>query len=253
MIKHLKKDYLAIKIYENRDSMGEAVAKEVVEKIKKILYKKGEVNMVFAAAPSQNEFLSKLVKFKNIEWNKITAFQLDEYIGLENDSPQKFSTYLKNHLFDKVNFRTAYFIDQEKKTVEEKIKRYSELLLKYSLDIACIGIGENGHIAFNDPYVADFADPKNVKKVCLDIQCRMQQVNEGCFKTIRDVPTHAITMTLPAVISANYIYCTVPTKNKNQAIYNCIKGKIGPKYPASILRTHRHAILFIDKDAASLI
>jgi len=253
MIKHLKKDYLAIKIYENKNSMGESAAKEVVERIKEILHKKGEANMVFAAAPSQNEFLSELVKFKNIEWDKITAFQLDEYIGLEDGSSQKFSTYLKNHLFDKVNFRTVYFIDQEKKTVEEKIKRYSELLLKHPLDIACIGIGENGHIAFNDPHVADFADTQNVKKVCLDIQCRTQQVNDGCFKTIRDVPTHAITMTIPAVMSANYIYCVVPTKNKSQAIYNCIKGEIGLKYPASILRTHKHAILFIDKDAASLI
>ena len=254
-IKELNKDQLLIKIFKNREEMGKNAARDVAEKLLEILGKKGKANMAFAAAPSQNEFLSELIKFRNIEWNKITAFQLDEYIGLEDGSPQKFSTYLKDHLFDKVNFDKTYFIDQEKSsvTIEEKIKRYSDLLLKHPLDIACIGIGENGHLAFNDPHVADFTDPQNVKKVCLDIPCRTQQVNDGCFKTICDVPTHALTMTISAIISADYIYCVVPTKNKDQAVSNCIKGEIEPKYPASILRNHKNAILYLDRDAASLI
>ena len=252
-IKEFVKDQLLIKILKNREEMGKKAAQNVAKKILEIIDQKGKVNMAFAAAPSQNEFLNELTKFKNIEWSKITAFQLDEYIGLEDESPQKFSSYLKDHLFDKTNFYKVYYIDQKEKTIDEKIGRFSDILLKHPLDIACIGIGENGHIAFNDPYVADFADPQNVKKVCLDLQCRMQQVNDGCFQKIPDVPTHALTMTIPAIMQANYIYCVVPGKNKAKAVSRCIKGEIGSNFPASILRNQKNAILYLDSDAASLL
>ena len=253
MIKHFKKDQLIVKVYENKNYMGKAAAKEVAEKLKELIYKKTEVTMAFAAAPSQNEFLDELTKIEEIDWTKVVAFHLDEYIGLEENAPQKFVRYLKDHFFDKVKCRQVYFIDQVAENMEKKLKRYSELLHQYPLDIACIGIGENGHIAFNDPHVADFADPEDIKKVDLDEKCRMQQVNDGCFTTIDEVPTSAITLTIPTIMSADYIYCMVPTKNKSQAVYNCLKGTIQPRYPASILRSHQRATLYLDNEAISLL
>lgn len=253
MIKHFKKDQLIVKVCENKNSMGKAVAKEVAEKLKELIHKKTEVTMVFAAAPSQNEFIDELVKIEEIDWTKVVAFHLDEYIGLEENAPQKFMRYLKDHFFDKVKCRQVYFIDQVAENTEKKLKRYSELLHQYPLDIACIGIGENGHIAFNDPYVADFADLENIKKVDLDEKCRMQQVNDSCFTAINEVPTSAITLTIPTIMSSDYIYCMVPTKNKSQAVYNCLKCTIQPKYPASILRSHQRATLYLDNEATSLL
>ena len=253
MIKHFKKDQLMVKVYENKNSMGKAAAEEVAEKLKEIIHKKREAIMVFAAAPSQNEFLDELTKIEEIDWAKVVAFHLDEYVGLGENAPQKFSRYLNGHLFNKVKLCKIYLIDQIGESTEKKLKQYSKLLHQYPLDIACIGIGENGHIAFNDPHVADFADPENIKKVDLDEQCRMQQVNDGCFITIDEVPTSAISLTIPTIMSADYIYCMVPTKNKCQAVYNCLKGTIQPKCPASILRSHQRAKLYIDNEAALLL
>ncbi len=249
----LKKDQLEVKILNNTKKMGEKAAQNVADKMKEIIAEKGTVNMVFAAAPSQNEFLEALTNKKGIDWSNVVAFHLDEYVGLDYDSPNKFSSYLNQHLFDKVDLKEVYYIDQKETEIEELVNRYTKLLKANPIDIACIGIGENGHIAFNDPHVADFTDPMNFKLVDLDQECREQQVNDGCFISVDKVPTHALTMTVPSIISANYIYCMVPSSSKSQAVKDAIQGEITADCPASVLRSHQRSILYLDSDAAELI
>lgn len=247
------KDQLEIQIYKNKESMGKSSADQVANKIKELLAKKEEINMVFAAAPSQNEFLENLKDHTEIDWNHINAFHLDEYIGLDYNSTKKFGNYLDEHIFNHLDFNKIYYIDKEKIKINELIKRYSRILKDNPIDIACIGIGENGHIAFNDPPVANFTDPKNFKKVKLDHKCRMQQVHDDCFTDINEVPEYALTMTVPAIYSSDYIYCIVPTNNKAEAVYKALNNRIDESCPASILRSHQRSVLYLDQEAAELL
>jgi glucosamine-6-phosphate deaminase len=158
---------------------------------------------------------------------------------------------LKDRLFSKVNCREVHYLNGNATNIQDECKRYSDLLVKYPTDIVCLGIGENTHLAFNDPHVADFNDPEIVKVVDLDQDCRTQQVNDGCFATINDVPTHALTITMPALFKSTFAYAIVPGKFKANAIDHTINSEINEKYPSTILRRHDHAILFIDEDSAS--
>ena len=229
--------------------MGIKAAESVAIKIKEILEKKPEVRMVFAAAPSQNEFLKALVNIKNIEWEKITAFHMDEYIGLEPDAEQLFSNYLKERIFDLVPFKKVNLINSANNP-EEECKRYESLLIEKSIDIICMGIGENGHIAFNDPPVADFNDTKFVKVVELDEECRIQQVNDGCFPSFNSVPKKAITLTIPALMSGEFLSVVVPGIRKAPAVNQMLNGDIETNCPASILRNHKNAVMYLDRDSA---
>jgi len=248
MIKELKKDKLVCRIYETKKAMGQAAADDVAAKIKELLNEKDEINMIFAAAPSQNEVLEALVSKTDIEWNRINAFHMDEYIGLSEDAPQKFSTFLKNAIFDKVPFKSVNLINSSSPANVE-CDRYAKLLKSYPVDIVCLGIGENGHIAFNDPGVADFNDSKLIKEVELDDVCRQQQVNDGCFKTFDDVPKTALSLTIPALTSAKYMFCVVPAKTKANAVTTTMTGEITEDCPATIMRTHENAILYCDSDS----
>lgn len=255
MLRQFVVDRLRIQVYRDRLAMGAAAAENVADLIKEILSDKGEVNIAFAAAPSQNEFLDALVAQPAVQWNRVRAFHLDEYLGLPREAPQRFAYYLQTRIFGRVPFMEVYYIDlgEEALSPEEICARYRRLLDRYPLDIACIGIGENGHIAFNDPPVADFNDPCKVKVVRLDPKCRQQQVNEGCFRHLEEVPTHAITLTIPAIMEAKAIVCVVPGRRKSEAVKQALKGPISPECPASILRTHFRATLFLDLESAELI
>lgn len=248
MIKELKQDKLVCKIYKTREEMGIAAAEEIYNKISELLSCKEEINMIFAAAPSQNEVLAALVSKTDIEWNRINAFHMDEYIGLSDDAPQKFGTFLKNAIFDKVPFKSVNLINSSA-SADDECRRYSELLKNNPVDIVCLGIGENGHIAFNDPDVADFNDKALVKVVGLDDICRQQQVNDGCFAHIDDVPETALSLTIPALTAGTYMFCVVPAATKANAVNNTINGPVSEKCPASILRTHENAILYCDSDS----
>lgn len=206
---------------------------------------------MFAAAPSQNEFLEELLKHE-IEWSRITAFHMDEYIGLCKDSPQLFSFYLKTHLFEKVNLKNVFYLNSINEDNKEECRRYSKLLNEKPIDIVFMGIGENGHIAFNDPPVADFNDKETVKIVELDLPCRQQQVNDGCFSSIDDVPKYALTLTIPALLSADYLSVAVPGKRKAEAVYKTLFDEISTDCPATILRNHKNAVLYIDCESFSL-
>ncbi|WP_148867333.1 6-phosphogluconolactonase [Thermosediminibacter litoriperuensis] len=246
-----KSDNLLINIYENRRKMGRAAAIDTASKIKELQSQQDEINMVFAAAPSQNEFLEELTNIQGIQWDRINAFHLDEYIGLPEDAPQRFGRYLHDRIFSKVPFKSVNYLNGNAEDIQAECERYGKLLKDNPIDIACIGIGENGHIAFNDPHVADFNDRFLVKKVDLDLKCRMQQVNDGCFTKLEDVPEYALTMTVPAIFSARFIFCIVPGKNKAAAVKSAVKGPISEECPASILRRHPNAVLYLDKDSAS--
>lgn len=236
---------MEINVFDSRKEMGEAAAKAVEERILKILEEKENVRIVFAAAPSQNEFLAALSTSSKIPWEKVTAFHMDEYVGLSKDSPALFSNFLKEKLFDKLPFGKINLIDGSQNP-EEECDRYASLLHHAPIDLVCMGIGENGHIAFNDPPVADFSDSKIVKMVELDSVCRQQQVNDGCFSTLEKVPSHALTLTIPALLDTEYICCVVPGKNKRHALTDTISGPMDTKCPASILRIHGNCLLFVD-------
>ena len=253
MLKNFKQDNLLCKVYNTRKEMGMAAAEDVHNKIMELLSEKETINMIFAAAPSQNEVLESLVEKADIPWNRINAFHMDEYIGLSDDAPQRFGNFLRNAIFDKVPFKNVYLIDSSTSSPDVECERYTELLKNHPVDIVCLGIGENGHIAFNDPDVADFHDTALIKVVELDDICRQQQVNDGCFKQIDDVPKTALSLTIPALTSGTYMFCVVPAATKANAVNNTVNGPINEKCPASILRTHENAILYCDSDSGKYI
>lgn len=245
MKKEFQVDKLKVEIYPDRQTMGTAAATDVVVKIKELLAKQPFVNIIFAAAPSQNEFLQALSESR-LEWNRVRAFHMDEYIGLDNAAPQRFGNFLKEKIFQKVSFAAVYYLDGNAADTDLACKSYASLLNKHPVDIVCMGIGENGHIAFNDPPVANFKDSELVKVVALEETCRQQQVNDGCFPSIENVPSHAVTLTIPALMAANTIYCMVPGPTKATAVYNTLNRAIIEQYPSTILRTHANATLYLD-------
>lgn len=238
---------LRVRSYADRRSAGIAAAKEAAAKLRKLLCVQQEVRMVFAAAPSQNEFLDSLADEPGIDWHRITAFHMDEYIGLEALSPQTFGYYLKNRLFDKVRPGRVHLIRPDR-GLDEELSSYNALLREAPIDIVCLGIGENGHLAFNDPPVADFHDPEWIKTVELDPVCRQQQVNDGCFASLGDVPTHAVTLTIPAILSAFSLVCIVPGERKRDAILKTLYGEISTACPSTVLRKHPDCVLYTDQN-----
>ncbi len=252
-MRSFKKDKLEVRIYENRTLMGEGAARDIKAKIAELLAKKAEINMIFAAAPSQKDVLKALVEDKSIEWDRINAYHMDEYIGLDKDAPQGFGNFLKRHIFGLVPFKSVNYVDISTTDPEKEAERYGKLLQENPTDIVVMGIGENGHIAFNDPPVADFKDEKWVKPVKLDEICRQQQVNDGCFGSIDEVPTHAMTLTVPTLIKAPYLFCIVPVATKAQAVYETVNGSIDEHCPASVLRLQENAILYLDNESSKLL
>ena len=252
-MKNFKKDLLKVNIYDTRDEMGRAAAEDIKECILSLLKTKETINMIFAAAPSQNEVLYALATDKEIPWNRVNAFHMDEYIGLSADAPQGFGNFLKAHIFGLADFGSVSYIDITASDAEAECDRYADLLKKYPTDIVVMGIGENGHIAFNDPPVADFNDKKAVKPVELDEICRNQQVNDGCFAKLDDVPKTAITLTVPTLFAGEYLFCIVPAKTKANAVRATLCDDINEKCPATILRRHKNSVLYLDRDSSSLL
>lgn len=247
----LQTDHLTTQIYASRADMGAAAAAHTAHLIRELLKSKQYINMVFAAAPSQSEMLDSLLK-EAIDFSRINAFHMDEYIGLTPGAPQSFTTYLTEHLFDKAPFRSVHLIPASQGG-QQACETYSQLLRTYPPDIVCMGIGENGHIAFNDPPVADFNDPALVKVVTLDEVCRLQQVHDGCFPALDDVPEQAITLTIPALMRAAHLVCTVPAITKAAAVKLMLQGYIGTHCPATALRNHPSAFMFLDRDSSSML
>lgn len=250
-VRAFKADNLKVEVYADRAHMGTAAAHDVAAQMRQLIGEKGRVVMVFASAPSQDDFTSALALEKGIDWSKVVAFHLDEYVGLPGDAPQAFGNYIRRHLLDAVKPGTVYFINGNAADPQAECRRYSELLEENPLDIACIGIGENGHIAFNDPHVANFSDPVKAKLVELDLRSRQQQVHDGCFATLDDVPTTAITMTIPAIVSAKSVFCMAPAATKAEAARATVYDPVSTACPATILRRHDCATLYLDQESGA--
>ena len=241
-------DRLKAFVCETRQDMGMAAAGAGAERIRKILKEKSTANIMFAAAPSQLD-LYRGLRQADVDWAKVNAFHMDNYLALSDDAPQQFSNYLTRHLYRRLNLNAIYLMGGQ----EKDVARYARLLEDNPIDICFMGIGENGHIAFNDPGEADFHDPLRVKKVALDDICRMQQVHDGCFAKLDDVPKYAITATVSQLFSSRHIVCSVPAITKAHAVKQMLEGGIDENCPASILRTHPSACLYLDREAASML
>lgn len=250
-MKEFYKDKLRVLVASGRDAMGIAAAADIRAAILALLSQKDRVRVIFAAAPSQNEVLAHLAAYSDIDWSRIDGFHMDEYVGLPEElADQSFGSYLKEHIFGKVPFGSVNLIDATAADKKAECARYARLLAEKPVDIVVLGIGENGHIAFNDPPVADFQDPESVKIVELDDKCRNQQVHDGCFSALALVPTHAITLTCTALTAGAKMFCVVPGPTKAWAVRQTLEGEIGEHCPASILRRHCGAVLYLDRDSA---
>ncbi len=251
MMRQIKAGLLEVRQYATRDEMGAAVAGDVTRAIGEVLGRKAECNVIFAAAPSQNELLRELAADSGVAWDRVNAFHMDEYIGLAADAPQGFGNFLRDRLFGKLPFKSVYYLDGGAEPARE-CERYTELLKAHKADIVCAGIGENCHLAFNDP-PANFEDKLLVKVVDLDETCRMQQVNDGCFASLDLVPKQALTLTVPVLTDVRYIFATVPSPTKARAVYNTVHQPVSGQYPSTILKNHPNAKLYIDLDSGSLL
>ncbi len=250
-VKSFQVEKLNIRIYQNKALGGRASADWVAAQLQETIETWGEANLILSMGASQFEFLDALANQDHLEWPKIRVFHLDEYKGISSDHPASLGKNLKERILDKVHPKKIWFLNGKAQNLQKELDEYADKLDRYPADMACIGIGENGHLAFNDPPVADFSDPRLVKIVDLDKTCRLQQVGEGWFQSLNEVPTQALSLTIPAIMRAKKISCVVPDERKSSAVYDALNGPISTDCPASILLTHECAILFLDPDSAS--
>jgi glucosamine-6-phosphate deaminase len=243
---------LNVHIFANRTELGAAAGSAAANEINGVISQKGNARVILASAPSQNELLATLTS-ATVDWSRVTLFHMDEYIGIDAGNSASFRKYQAEHVLSRIEPAAFHGILGEAPDPERECARYAQLLEEAPIDVVCLGIGENGHLAFNDPPVADFDDPCLVKIVELDEICRQQQVHDGCFPSIEAVPCRAITLTMPALLRGKALFCAVPGPRKAKAVYDTIQGPIATACPASILRNHRNATLYLDRDSASLV
>ena len=246
---------LRVEVHADRAALGRAAGQAVAAHLRGLLAKQAGARVIFACAPSQDEFLAALIAAsrspeRGFDWSRVTAFHMDDYVGFAADHPQSFRRYLRKHLLDHVAVGVFHPLPAELPPAEA-CAAYAALLAAAPIDLICLGIGENGHLAFNDPPVADFDDPALVKVVALDDACRRQQVHDGCFPTFADVPTHALTLTLPVFRAAHRLSVHVPGPRKAAAVRATVHDPRGPACPATLLREHPDATLHVDEAAAT--
>lgn len=249
---------LQTRIYPDRQTLGTAAAEFAAAVISEACMQRGEARIILACAPSQNEFLAALAapsrRGADIDWSRVVVFHMDEYVGFTAGVDESFRHYLQSHFLDLLPAQPTFFpIQGEAPVLHTECIRYARLLGEKPIDLACLGIGENGHIAFNDPPVADFRDAQAIKVVELDEDCRRQQVNDGCFPLLDFVPTQALTLTIPALFGARHISAVVPGPRKARAVHDTLLGPVSTACPASILRTHSRAVLHLDHDSSALL
>jgi glucosamine-6-phosphate deaminase len=246
-------DKLPVEIYRDFDAAGYAAAATAAEILRIAVKVRGSANLILATGNSMLSFLNSLRKANDIEWSKVRVFHMDEYVGMKADHPASFRRFLQEKIIDHVHPSEFFGINGDASDIEQECKRYSDLLNRYPSDLCCLGFGENGHLAFNDPPFANFNDPLWVKIVSLNVRSRLQQVGEGHFASLKDVPLRAITLTIPALLAARKVLGIVPEKRKAEAVKIALNGPISEDCPGSILRITEHARLFLDRDSASLL
>ena len=246
-------DDLRVRAFDDVGELARAAAVEAVDELSAAIAERGEANVMLATGNSQLAFLAELMTFSGVDWSRVTAFHMDEYVDLPPTHSASFQCYMRERVAAKVPFKAFHYLQGDTGDAEGEARRYADLLRAHPLDLCCCGIGENGHLAFNDPPVADFDDPLDVKIVALEPVSRRQQVAEGHFATVDDVPTHAITVTIPALLRARRVLVIVPEQRKAEPVRTALEGPITTACPASYLRTQPQATLFLDAESASLL
>jgi len=236
------------RVYADREALGVAAARDIGDEIVRRLAIQPGARVIFASAPSQEATLRHLAKHPGIDWARVTAFHMDEYLGLAPDAPQRFGTWLRRALLDHVPVGAVRLIDPGGDP-QAAVEQYAVLLAAAPIDLVCLGIGVNGHIAFNDP-PADFNDRALVKVVTLDHASRVQQVDDGCFHALGEVPTQAVTLTVPALLSGAALFCMVPGAEKKRAVTEALHGPVTGLVPASALRNHPRCSVYLDTESA---
>jgi glucosamine-6-phosphate deaminase len=246
-------DSLQVAIYASHAEMAADAAAQAAEYLRQIIRQKGQATAILASAASQLQFLDRLTAASELDWSRVTLFHMDEYLGITDQHPASFRRFMRERVDQRVRPRAFHYLQGEALEPIKECQRYTALLHAQPIDLCCLGIGENGHVAFNDPPVADFQDPLTVKLVKLDKLCRQQQVGEGAFPTFDAVPQYAYSLTIPALCSAAKMLCIVPERRKAKAVRATLEGPIDQACPASILRRQPHATLFLDAESASLL
>jgi glucosamine-6-phosphate deaminase len=250
-VRSLRVGNLSVEVYESTEAMGEAAAGAFAERLRLLADQNKTVAVIFATGASQAATLEALTSITGLPWDKVVGFHMDEYAGLSEQHPASFRRYLRARLTEKVRMSHFYEIDGNGRNSEETCRRYSELLQEYNPQLCLLGIGENGHLAFNDPAEADFHDISDIKTVSLDEECRQQQVNEGWFKDLAEVPMRAITLTIPTLMRVPHLIASVPGKRKARIVSRALAEEISTRCPATILRTHPNATVYLDPDSAT--
>jgi glucosamine-6-phosphate deaminase len=246
-------DDLSVRVFDEIATMARDAAADAAHAIGDAIAARGAANVMLATGNSQLAFLAELVKFSGVDWSQVTAFHMDEYVGLPPSHSASFQRYMRERVAAQLPFKAFHYLQGDTGDAQAEADRYQALLRAHPLDLCCCGIGENGHLAFNDPPVADFDDPVDVKIVELEPASRRQQVAEGHFATIDDVPTHAISVTIPALVGARRVLAIVPEARKAIAVRDALEGPISTACPASYLRRQSHATLYLDVESASLL
>jgi glucosamine-6-phosphate deaminase len=236
-------------VAKSRAAMGQKAGEDIADELRRRLQSQQGVRMIFAAAPSQSEMLTALMLMPDVDWSRITAFHMDEYLGLASEAPQRFGLWLRRAIFDRLPFAAVHLLEPGADP-ESTAAEYADRLAASPIDIVCCGIGSNGHLAFNDP-PADLNDPSDVKVVTLDTACRQQQVDDRCFERFDDVPTQALTLTIPRLLAADRVFCCVPGVFKKTAVRRTLQDPISGLVPATALRTHSDWSLYLDEDSAA--
>ena len=242
---------LAVRVHEDPAALGAAAAQDAARIIAEAIAQRGVANVMFASGNSQLTFLDVLTSRIDVEWDRLVGFHMDEYVGIDGEHPASFRRYMRERIVDRVHPSAFHEIHGDAADVDAECQRYGGLLAEHPLDLCCLGIGENGHLAFNDPPVADFEDPLAVKVVDLDDACRRQQVGEGHFPSLETVPATAITVTIPALLRARKVLAIVPEARKREPVRRALTGPVEEACPASILQTQAHATLHLDAASAA--
>jgi len=242
---------LTVEVYEDRGALGQAAAIVAANSLRELAKQRESVPVIFATGDSQRATLHALASMPDVPWNQVVGFRMDEYVGLPEDHPASFSRYIRENLTSRVQLRHMYEIDGSEANAQRTCQEYAQLLRAHAPLLCLLGIGENGHLAFNDPAEALFDDPVDVKVVSLDRVCRQQQVNEGWFSDVSEVPAKAITTTVPALVRVPHLILSVPGPRKAKIVKRTLYDPISTVCPATILRRHPNATLFLDRDSAA--
>jgi glucosamine-6-phosphate deaminase len=246
-------DSASVRVFRSSVDMGRAASELAASILAEAVAEEGQARLVVATGPSQDKLIHALVRRTDIEWSKLAIFHMDEYIGIANSHPASFRRWLQTRVTDVVRPGVVHYLNGDAPDWEREANRYAGLLDEHPVDLCFVGFGENGHIAFNDPAWADFDDPCSVKRVQLDERCRQQQVGEGHFANLNDVPTDALTVTCRTIMNCQNLICFVPETRKARAVCDALQGPVSTACPASIVKTHPRVSIFLDTQSASLL